>query len=139
MKLGIFTAWRHALAKLLFCSLQCKPIAFLTFSLLSPSVVLFPHGGLGMICKPQLCWQYMSPYITYLPWLEEFSKWRPNTLYHTSLTDPPVVFPEFYYNEVVKTKLGFSWRLGSHRYSKLSYPSGTFSDIDCALVARVPT
>ena len=37
MKLGLFTAWRHALAKLLFCSLQCKPIAFLTFSLLSPS------------------------------------------------------------------------------------------------------
>ena len=55
MNLGIFTAWRHALAKLLFCSLQCKPIAFLTFSLpccrRRIAVVLFPHGGLGMICK----------------------------------------------------------------------------------------
>ena len=95
--------------------------------------------SLGMICKRQLCWQFMSPYMTYLPCLEEFSKWRPNTLYHTLLTNPPVVFPEFYYNEVVKTKLGFSWRLGSHRYSKLSYPGGTFSDIDCALIVPVPT
>ena len=60
MKLGIFTAWCHALAKLLFCSLECKPIAFLTFSS-AVAVVLFPHGGLGMICKtPAVLTIYVS-------------------------------------------------------------------------------